>query len=129
MILPAAQVGSQPGRSKFTRTRLKRPEHPNRIITNSYLPARGPAPPKEKVLASGLEDGKYIIRHWMPFNRGKSAADRLNSLYMVMLRMLVASQANGVGEDYFVTVPSSTNKEDLQQIIEDGIQICNCNYI
>ena len=29
--------------------------------------------------------------------------------------------ANGVGEDYSMTVPDGTNKEDLQQIIEDGI--------
>ena len=65
----------------------------------------------------------------MPFNRGESAADRLNSLYPVMLRMPVATLANGVDEDYSMTVPTGTNKEDLQQIIEDGIQICNRNYI
>ena len=46
-----------------------------------------------------------------------------------MLRMPVASQANGVGEDYSVTIPAGTNKEDLQEIIEDGIQIRNRNYI
>ena len=43
MILPPAQVGSQSGRSDFTHTGLKRPKLPNRIITNSYLPACGPA--------------------------------------------------------------------------------------
>ena len=37
--------------------------------------------------------------------------------------------ANGVGEDYSVDVPAGTNKEDLQQIIDDGIQIRNRNYI
>ena len=57
----------------------------------------------------------------MPFNRAESAADRLNSLYLVMLRMPVAARDNGVGEDYSVTVPAGTNKEDLHQIIEDGI--------
>ena len=43
--------------------------------------------------------------------------------------MPVAARANGVGEDYSVTVPVGTYKEDLQQIIDDGIQILNCNYI
>ena len=33
----------------------------------------------------------------------------------------MATQANGVSKDYSVTVPDGTNKEDLQQIIEDGI--------
>ena len=56
-------------------------------------------------------------------------ADRLSSLYPMMLRMLVATRANGVGEDYSVTVPTGTNKEDLQQIIDDGIYIHNRNYI
>ena len=82
-----------------------------------------PVPPKEEV------DVKRIVRCWTPFNRGESTTDRLNSLYPVMLRMPVAARADGVGEDYSVTVPAGTNKEDLQQIIEDGIQIRNRNYI
>ena len=41
----------------------------------------------------------------------------------------MAARANGVGEDYSVTVPVGSNKEDLQQIIEDVIQIRNRNYI
>ena len=129
MILPPAQVGSQPGMSDFTRTGLKRPKLPNWIITNSYLPACGPASLQEEVSAPGLEDVKRIVRRWTPFNRGESAHDHLNSLYPVMLRKPVVARANGVGEDYSVTVPSGTNKEDLQQIIEDGIQIRNRNYI
>ena len=43
--------------------------------------------------------------------------------------MLVATRANGVGEDYSVIVLAGTNKEDLQQMIDDGIQIRNHNYI
>ena len=120
-ILPPTQVRSRSGRSEFTCTGLKRPKLPDRIITNSYLLARGPAPPKEEVLTLGLEDVKHIVRRWMPFNRGKSAADCLNSLYPVMLRVPVAARANDVGEDYSMTVPTGTNKEDLQQIIDDGI--------
>ena len=48
-ILPPAQVGSQSDRFEFTRTGLKRPKLPDWIITNSYLPACGAAPPKEEV--------------------------------------------------------------------------------
>ena len=127
-IPPPVQVGSRSGRSEFTRTGLKRPPLPDWIVTNSYLPARGRASPKEEISVPGLEDVKHIVHRWKPFNRGESAVDRLNSLYPVMLRMLVA-RANGVGEDYFVTIPAGTNKEDLQQIIDDGIQICYRNYI
>ena len=46
-----------------------------------------------------------------------------------MLQMSVVARANAVGEDYSVIVSVGTNKEDLQQIIEDGIQIRNHNYI
>ena len=46
-----------------------------------------------------------------------------------MLQMPMAARANGVGEDYSLTAPDGTNKEDLQQIIDDGIQIPNRNYI
>ena len=129
MIPPSVHVGSRPGRSEFTRTGLKRPPLLDRILTNSYLPTRGPTPPKEEVSVPGLEDVKHIVHRWKPFNRGESAADRLNSLYPVMLWMPVAARANGVGKDYSVTVPTGTNKEDLQQIIDDGIQIRICNYI
>ena len=98
-------------------------------MTSSYLPASGPAPPKEEVSVPGLEDVKHIIHRWKPFNLGESAADRLNTFYPVMLRIPVAARANGVSKDYSMTIPASTNKEDLQQIIDDGIQIHNCNYI
>ena len=128
-ILPSTQVGSRPGRSEFTCTGLKRSKLLDRIITNSYLFARGSTPPKEEVSALGLEDVKHIVRRWMPFNRSESATDRLNSLYPVMLRMPMVARANGVGKDYSVTVPAGTNKEDLQQIIDDWIQIRNRNYI
>ena len=128
-IPPPAQVRSRPGKSQFTCTGLKRQKFPNRIITNSYLPARGSAPPKEEVSAPELDDVKHIVRRWMPFNRGESTVDRLNSLYLVILRMPAATRANGLGKENSVIVPASTNKEDLQQIIEDGIQICNRNFI
>ena len=49
MISHLVQVGSRSGRSEFTRTGLKRPSFPDWIVTNSYLLACGPAPPKEEV--------------------------------------------------------------------------------
>ena len=45
-----------------------------------------------------------------------------------MLRMHVAVRAEGYGEEYSVSVPSSTIKEDLQQMIEDGMQVRNRNF-
>ena len=113
MIPPPVQVGSRPGRSEFTYTGLKRQPLPDRILKNSYLPAPDPAPPKEEVSVLELENVKHIVHHWNPFNRGESATDHLNSLYPVMLQMLAAARANGVGEDYSVTIPTGTNKEDL----------------
>ena len=46
-----------------------------------------------------------------------------------MLWMPVAARGMGLGEDYSVSVPAMTRKEDIQRIIDDGIQVCNCNYI
>ena len=113
MIPLPVQVGNLSSRSEFTHTRLKRSLLLDQILMNSYLPVCGPVPPKEEVSVPRLEDVKHIIRRWMPFNRGKSEANRLNSLYPVMLQMPVATRANGVGEDYSMTVPAGTNKEDL----------------
>ena len=69
------------------------------------------------------------MRRWEPFHRGESAIDRLNNLYPHMLRMLVAARGMGLGEDYLVSVPTGTQKEDIQRIIDDGIQVRNRNYI
>ena len=60
------------------------------------------------------EDIKHIIHRWKPFNRGESAADRLDDLYLRTLRMPVASRAGGLGEEYSVVVPVGIIKEDLQ---------------
>ena len=42
-----------------------------------------------------------------------------------MLRMLVAARGMGLGEDYSVSVPAGTRKEDIERIIDDGIEVCN----
>ena len=35
----------------------------------------------------------------------------------------------GLGEEYSVTVPVGTIKEDIQQIVQDGMQIRNRNFV
>ena len=56
-------------------------------------------------------------------------ADRMNNLYPHMLRMSVATRGMGFSEDYSVSVPAGTRKEDIKRIIDDGIQVCNRNYV
>ena len=45
-----------------------------------------------------------------------------------MLRMPVTVRARGQGEEYTISVPDGTIKEDLQQMIEDGMQVRNRNF-
>ena len=104
-------------------SRLPRPPLPERIITNSYDPPRGPEPPRVEVSVPGTGEVKFIMRRWEPFHRGEAAADRMNNLYPHMLRMSVASRGMGLGEDYSVSVPAGTRKEDIERIIDDGIQV------
>ena len=56
-------------------------------------------------------------------------ANRLNNLYPHMLRIPVAARGMGLGEDYSVSVPAVTWKEEIQRIIDDGIQVRNRNYV
>ena len=119
----------RPSRLKFMRSGLPRPPLPERIITNSYAPPRGPEPPRVEVLAPGADKVKYIIHRWEPFHRREAAADRLNNLYPHMHRMPIAAQGMGLGEDYSVSVPTETQKEDIERIIDDGIQVSNRNYV
>ena len=102
---------------------------PERIITNCYAPPRGSEPPRVEVLAPEADEMKRIMRCWEPFHRGESAIDRLNNLYLHMLWMSVAAWGIGLGEDCTVSVPAGTRKEDIQRIIDDGIQVCNRNYV
>ena len=55
--------------------------------------------------------------------------DRLNNLYPHMLRVPVAAQGMGLGEDYSVSIPTGTRKEDIERIIDDGIEVRNRNYV
>ena len=56
-------------------------------------------------------------------------ADRMNNLYPHILRMPVTARRMGLGEDYSVSVPAGTRKEDIERIIDDGIQVSNRNYV
>ena len=139
MIPPALQVihlpdraESQPDMPKLARPRRKRSLLPNRILLNSYLfppPPCGLAHPMEDVAVPGLEGIKHIIHCWKPFNWGESEANHLDDLYPRMLRIPVAARASGLGEEYSVVVPADIIKENLQQICEDGMQVCNWNYV
>ena len=82
-----------------------------------------------EVSALGADEVKYIMRCWEPFHRGEAAADLMNNLYPHMLRMPVAARGIGLGKDYSVSIPAGTRKEDIQRIIDDGIQVRNCNYV
>ena len=77
----------------------------------------------------GLEDIKHIINRWKPFTEGESVADCLDDFYPRTLWMPVAARAGGLDEEYFVVVLVGIIKEDLQQIIEDGMQVRNQNYV
>ena len=133
-VLSALQVihpsdEGRPGRSKFMRSRLPRPPLLERIITNSYAPPHGPKPPRVEVSAPGADEVKFIMRRWEPFHRGEAATDRMNNLYPHMLLMPVAIWGMGLGKDYSVSVVVGTRKEDIERIIDDGIQVHNRNYV
>ena len=53
----------------------------------------------------------------------------MNNLYPPMFRMPVAARGMGLGEDYTVSILAGTRKEDIERIIDNGIQVRNCNYV
>ena len=122
------QATSQLDRAKYTQTSHRKPLLPNRMLVNSYLPPSGPAPPMEEVTAPQSEGAQEIVDRWRPFNRGKYLVDYLHDLYPKMLRMPMTVRAGGQGEEYNISVPCSTSKEDLHQMIKDGMQVCNRNF-
>ena len=82
-----------------------------------------------EVSVPGVEEVMDILRRWEPFHRGASAADWLGNLYPHIYRVPVAARGLGLREDYTVTLPTSTQKEDFLQIIDDGIQVRNRNFV
>ena len=129
-VIPPSDQGEEPqNRSEFIRSGLPRPKLPDQVITNNYLPPRGPEPPRVEISALGEEEVKKILHRWEPFHRGASAAYRLNSLYPPMYWVPVVARGMGLHEAYTVPVPASTPKEDFLQIIDDGIQVRNRNFV
>ena len=129
VIPPSDQGEEQPRKSKFMRFGLPKPNRPDQVITNNYLPPRGPEPPRGEISVPGIEEVKDILRRWEPFHREAYVADRLDNLYPHIYRVPVAARDMGLREDYSVTLPVSTPKEDFLQIIDDGIQVWNHNFV
>ena len=127
--MPTGQDEGPQNRLEFLRSGLPRPKRPYQVITNNYLPPRGPEPPRVEISAPREEEVKKILRPWEPFHRGASVTDQLNSLYPAMYRVPVAARGMGLHEAYTVPVPASTPKEDFLQIIDDGIQVRNRNFV
>ena len=82
-----------------------------------------------EVSAPRVEEVKDILRRWEPFHRGESAADRLDNLYPHIYRVPVVARGMGLREDYSMSLPASTSMEDFLQIIDDGIQVWNRNFV
>ena len=120
VVHPPERPESSPGAAKLVLTGSKKPLSPKWILLNSYLSPRGPAPVMEKVVVPGPADIKPILHRWKPFNRGESAADRLDNLYLRM-RLPVKAREAGQGEEYSIIVPVGTLKEDIYQIVEYGM--------
>ena len=129
VVHPPERPESRPGAAYLALTRRKKPLPPDRILLNSYPPPCSLAPVMEEVAVLGPDDIKSILHRWKPFNRGESVADRLDDLYPRTLRLPVRAQEGGQGEEYSVTVPVGTIKEDIYQIVEDGMQIRNQNFV
>ena len=82
----------------------------------------------EEVLAARPEGAQEIINRLRPFNRGESLVDHLYQLYPTLLQMPKAVRAKGRGEEYAVSIPAFTGKEDLLQMVEDEMLVCNRNF-
>ena len=82
-----------------------------------------------EVTALSVEEVKSILRRWEPFHREASPANRLNNLYPHIYRFLVVIRGMGLHENYSINLPTSTPKEDFQQIVEDGILVRNHNFV
>ena len=83
----------------------------------------------EEVIAPEPDEIKSILQRWRPFNRGESAAHRLDDLYPRMLRLPVRALETRQGEEDSIDVPVGTEKEDIYQIVKDEMQIRNRNFV
>ena len=53
----------------------------------------------------------------------------MQQLYPTLLRMPVAVQAEGRGEEYVISVPAYACKDELKEVVEDRMLIHNCNFV
>ena len=53
----------------------------------------------------------------------------MEELYLTLLRMPVAVLAKGKGEEYVVSVPAYAYKDELKQVVEDGMLIRNRSFV
>ena len=60
---------------------------------------------------------------------GESPVTHLKQLYPAMLRMPVDVRAKGKGEKYVVSIPTYAYKEDLKQVVKDGMLVHNRNFV
>ena len=121
VIPPSDRGEEQPSKLKYMRSGLPKPNRPDQVITQNYLPPRGPVPSRVEISAPEVEEVKDILRRWEPFHRGASVADRLDNLYPHIYRVPVVARGMGLREDYSVTLPASTLKKDFLQVIDDKI--------
>ena len=128
VVHPPKQAVGHLDRAKYAQVRRRRSLLPNCMLLNSYLPPLGPAPPMKEVSVPRPKGAQEIIYQWRPFNRGEYSTNHLHDLYLVMLRTPVTVRAGGQGEEYNISVPVGTIKEDLEQMIEDGMQVRNRKF-
>ena len=102
---------------------LPRPHWPVQVLTDSYLPPRRSEPPRVEVSEPEAEEVKDILRRWEPFHREASVVDRLGNLYPHIYWLPIVARGLGLHEDYTMTLPAATPKEDISWIIDDGIQV------
>ena len=83
----------------------------------------------EEVSVPGSEGAQKIINRWRLFNRGESPAAHMHQLYPALLWMPVAVRVEGRGEEYAISVPTYACKDELKQVVEDGMLIRSRNFV
>ena len=53
----------------------------------------------------------------------------MHQLYPTLLWMPVAVRAEGRGEEYVVSIPAYACKDELKQVVENGMLIRNCHFV
>ena len=129
IIPPSDQGEGSQSKPEFMRSGLPKSKRLDQVITHNYIPPRGTEPPRIEISAPWEEEVRKILRCWEPYHRGESAATRLNDLYPTMYRVPFTARGMGLHETYTVPVPVSSHMEDFLQIIDDGIQVRNHNFI